>query len=290
MKKIIHILFIAVLVTLFSCQVKHENKEQITEKDTIITEPEELIDEVETKKQYENRQLKDSLRLDKILQDIFVIAKQNIELAHYYKEYKTLTYDSCYWVEVDILIGRLFSNKNKYLLIHRHNPETTYLDLYVIQNNKFKEIISNTYHFYEEAYIKDTIKDVNGDGLKDFLINLYSSSGCCRRDNYLVYLGRVKNVAFSEEYEFMNPTFFPKEKIIRGVGYGHPGEVGLYKYKWNGLKIDTIEYIYPNFKDTNSFIKTKKKSYRPTEEEGLKLKSVPKEYHNIVSYEWFIAY
>ena len=38
----------------------------------------------------------------------------------------------------------------------------------------------------------------------------------------------------SNNFEFINPTFSPKEKIIRGVCYGHPSETEMYKYKWNG--------------------------------------------------------
>ena len=81
-----------------------------------------------------------------------------------------------------------------------------------------------------------------------------------------------------------------KEKIIRGLGYGHPGEVGLYKYKWNGLKVDTIEFIYPDVSTKGQFIKTKKRIYRPTDKEGIVLKHVPKEYQDIESFEWFVDY
>ena len=88
----------------------------------------------------------------------------------------------------------------------------------------------------------------------------------------------------------MNPTFFPKEKIIRGVKYGHPGEVGLYKYKWDHLQVDTIEFIYPYLKEDGKFIKTKTQQYRPTKEDGIVLNSLPKEYKSIESIEWFLDY
>ena len=48
----------------------------------------------------------------------------------------------------------------------------------------------------------------------------------------------------TDRNSIINPTFSPKEKIIRGVGYGHPGETEMYKYKWNGNTIDTMEYVY----------------------------------------------
>jgi hypothetical protein len=114
-----------------------------------------------------------------------------------------------------------------------------------------------------------------------------TSSGCCRRDVYNVYLNQPDKGNFTQDYEFINPTFSAKEKIIRGVEYGNPGEVGLYKYKWNGLQVDTIEFIYPDANNKGQFIKTKKGAYRPTGKEGVVLKTVPKEYQKIESYEWF---
>jgi hypothetical protein len=41
----------------------------------------------------------------------------------------------------------------------------------------------------------------------------------------------------------MNPTFSPKEKIIRGICYGQAGDTEMYKYKWRGRHIDTLEFI-----------------------------------------------
>jgi len=137
------------------------------------------------------------------------------------------------------------------------------------------------------TYIQDTIYDANGDGYNDFLVHWYPSSGCCRRNVYNVYLNQPDKGIFTHDYQFMNPTFSAKEKVIRGVEYGHPGEVGLYKYKWNGLQIDTIEFIYPDAKNLGQFIKTKKRTYSPTEKEGVVLKSVPEEYLKIESYKWF---
>ena len=74
--------------------------------------------------------------------------------------------------------------------------------------------------------------------------------------------------------------------------YGHPGEVGLYKYAWNDLNVDTIEFIYPNQIDTlnRHFFKTEKWMYLTEENERIKLEKVPSEYHDIESYDWFTWY
>ncbi|MGC3946473.1 MAG: hypothetical protein QM762_18445 [Chryseolinea sp.] len=137
------------------------------------------------------------------------------------------------------------------------------------------------------TYINDTIRDVNGDGFKDFLVNWYPSAGCCLSDIYNVYLNLPYKNIFSDDYEFINPTFSPKEKIIRGIGYGHPGEVELYKYKWNNLEIDTVEFIHPYRDHEGKFIRSKQPHYPRTVKEGTVLNETPKEYHNIENYDWF---
>ena len=227
----------------------------------------------------------DSLRLDNVMKDVMKLAKANMQTDHFFKQYETQPDDSSYVVTVNLTIGHLFSNRQRHLLIRRQVPWCEYLDLYLIKDNNLKTVI-----FREQGsltYINDTIRDVNGDGFKDFLVHWYPSSGCCRRDVYSVYLNQSDKGTFTSDYKFINPTFSPNEKIIRGVEYGHPGEVGLYKYKWNGLQVDTIEFIYPYVNPKGKFIKTKKGFYRPTLKDGEILNSVPDEYQKIESYEWF---
>jgi hypothetical protein len=44
---------------------------------------------------------------------------------------------------------------------------------------------------------------------------------------------------FCEKMEFMNPVFHPQEQRMEEYGYMDSYSA---KYKWNGFKIDTIEY------------------------------------------------
>ncbi len=70
------------------------------------------------------------------------------------------------------------------------------------------------------------------------------SFGNPNTDNMLIHRDNLLALkAFSKNFEFINPTFSPKEKIIRGICYGHPSKTEMYKYKWNGETIDTLEYI-----------------------------------------------
>lgn len=287
MKTTIIIIALIILTIIFGCgQTANQDINSNTQNDSIPKTPSKNhITKEERQKQIEGENKIDSLRLDIALNDAFKVAQTEFKADNFKKEYEIQPDDSSYVIKVEILIGRLFKDNQKYFLLRRHIPWATYIDLYKVQDDNAERII------YREqdgmTYIRDTIFDVNGDGHKDFLVHWYPSSGCCRRDVYNVYLNQPAKGNFTNEYEFINPTFSAMEKIIRGVGYGHPGEVGLYKYKWNGLQVDTIEFIYPDTKNQGQFIKTRERTYRPTEKEGVVLKSVPKEYQKIASYEWF---
>lgn len=234
-------------------------------------------------KEKENRI--DSLRLDKSLKNALKIAQTAFRKNTFTKQYEFQPDDSSYTINIEILIGRLFKDNQKYFLLRRHVSWATYINLYKVKDDQAEKLIEREQDGM--TYIRDTIFDANGDGFNDLLVHWYPSSGCCRRNIYNVYLNQPDKGIFTKDYEFINPTFSAKEKIIRGVEYGHPSEVGLYKYEWNGLKVDTIEFIYPDALMKGQFIKTKKGAYRPTEKEGVVLKTVPKEYLKIESYEWF---
>ncbi len=232
----------------------------------------------------------DSIRLDIALKDAFKTAETALKTDEFTKQYELQPDDSSYVIKIDILIGTLFKDDKKYFLLRRHVPQATYLDLYKVNEAKIEKLIERKQDGM--TYISDTILDVNGDGYKDFLVHWYPSSGCCRRNIYNIYLNQPTTENFTQDYEFINPTFSSSEKIIRGVAYGHPGEVGLYKYKWNGQKVDTLEYIYPNpdAKINRSYIKTKHPLYSKGPIKKTRLKNLPKEYRTIEDFEWFDGY
>jgi hypothetical protein len=230
----------------------------------------------------------DSLRLDYALKDAFKNAKTAFKMDYFSKKYEIIPDDSSYAINVDITIGRLFNDNQHYFLLRRHTAWSVNLDLYKIYEDSTIRLISR--ELGELTYSNDTIFDVNGDGLKDFVVHWYPASGCCRRDIYNVYLYLPDKGVFSKDFQFINPTFYGKEKIIRGVGYGHPGEVGLYKYKWIGFDVMPIEYIYPDPLTKGQFIRTTKETSEPTANNGVILKIIPEEYKNINSFDWFINY
>ena len=290
MKTMISWIILLIFSFLLACgQTAIQDKKTNTKNDSIQTaKTEKQLTKEERRRQIERENRIDSLRFELALKDALKIAQKAFKTENYTKQYEFYPDDSSYAINIEIAIGLLFKDKQKYFLLRRHVPWATYLDLYKINDKKAEKVIEREQGGM--TYIRDTIFDVNGDEHEDFIVHWYPSSGCCRRNVYNVYLNQPDKGNFTQDYEFINPTFSPKEKIIRGVQYGHPGEVGLYKYKWNGLQVDTIEFIYPDVNNKGQFIQTKKVTYSPSENDGVVLKIVPKEYQNIESYEWFIDF
>ncbi len=229
----------------------------------------------------------DSLKLSKILDSALKYAWQFRSKEFFKHDFKAYPDDTSFVVTVQIIYGYLFSKGKKHLLIRQEVPWATYCNVYLFQDEQFKAVIKREQGGM--TYIGDTATDVNGDNNKDFVVHWYPSSGCCLAEMYNVYLYQSQEGNFTHDYQFINPTFFPKEKIIIGLEYGHPGETGLYKYKWNGFQIDTIEFIYPCYDQKNKFVKTTHQEYRPTENEGVILNRLPKDYREIDSnsLKWF---
>jgi hypothetical protein len=241
---------------------------------------------IEKRRKIEEEDRFDSIRLSKVLDKALIIASRNIDLKSFTLEFDS-ELDSNFIVTTTMKMDTLFSTKYKYLIIHRNSPSLINIDVYIKRDNKFEKVI--THEESNLTYVNDTIQDVNGDGQKDFLVNWYGNNGCCLKNFYIVYLLHADNGTFSQNYEFINPTFSAKEKVIRGVRYGQPGETELYKFKWNGLKVDTVEYIYPDIRRKGHYLKSDRLPYASKSAKETILKDVPTEYKNIYGYNWFLG-
>lgn len=242
---------------------------------------------LEKRREIEEQNYADSIRLDKVLQDALKIANQNIGKNRFIKKYE-VSPDSIP-VGVEINLDYHFTKANPHLIIRRNDPSAIYIDIYSKGDSKFKKVVSH--EEWTMTYVNDTIRDINGDGINDFVVNWYGATGCCLKAFSNVYLLRHNKKTFSENFEFINPTFSPKEKIVRGICYGHPGETEMYKYKWNGEQIDTLEYV--SYDKNNKGVKTGKiiisadKPYGDIIKTLKVLNSVPTEYRKIEGYDWF---
>ena len=229
----------------------------------------------------EKQWYQDSLKDESIVSDVISyiktrkLTKINTEL----KIWKDTT------VSAHLHMGNLFSSGIKHIVIRSHVGWK--IIIYVYRLDNFKRELRDDWS--DLTYMGDFIKDINGDGVNDFVINWYPSSGCCARNNYHVYLYKA-NDTFTPYFDFINPSFFPGQKIVRGVDYGHPGEVPLYKYRWDGVRLDTIEYIYPADTVKKKFYRVKRYGDEDDPQKRETLKAVPKEYIKLDAYDWFIDY
>lgn len=269
--RVFNILAIGLTLLVFSCR-QSNNKANLTS----------IGDTVRLKIDGEKS---DSLGLILALDKALHIANKAIDKGNFSESFETVTGSGV--MTTKLTVGKAFDNR-KYLIIKRESSNF-YIDIYLVKGNYFEKVINHEQ--WGMTYVKDSIQDINGDGKKDFLINWYGASGCCLKNFIDVYLQRSDGT-FSKMFEFSNPTFSVAEQIIRGVTYGHPGESALYKYKWNQLEIDTIEYVYWNTSKDGHFLKSKYLPYdkRNQQKENIRLEFVPDEYRKIYGFDWFMNY
>lgn len=290
MKTTLHILTLVLLSTLVSFGQPNGRKENsVVTIDTLQTSLNKKENErLEKRKEIEEQDNLDSLILDKVLKEALTISTQNIDKGKFQKEYEAKP-DNEYNIKVEISLDNHFTKLYPHLIIRRHGPNAVYIDIYTKKGINYEKVLSHEQWTME--YMNDTIRDINGDGFNDFVVNWYGSNGCCLKAFSNIYLLRPDKKTFSGNFEFINPTFSPKEKIIRGVCYGHPGETEMYKYKWFGEKVDTLEYI--SYEKSDKGAKTGKVIISTDQPYGDKYKilkianSVPTEYRKIEGYDWF---
>lgn len=235
--------------------------------------------------EYKKQEIRDSTTAKRMLDEMLILAKSNINEPAFSK---TIAIDGDR-VYSFAKIGNLFSKDKRHLFVRRVvQPTVVFLDVYLIEKSIFKKVLEVKDWYL--VYTGDTIKDVNGDKVKDFLFNWYGSSGCCARNAYDVYIYNNATGGFMEKLNFINPVFSASEKMVRGVEYGHPGEVPLYKFKWVGADVDTIEYIYPADTIKKKFYLVKRHEDVDNPEKRRIITTIPAEYRKISGYDWFIDY
>lgn len=230
----------------------------------------------------------DSITLSMALPIALAYAKEHHNEDQFTHEINVVPVDSLD-VTIQLYFGTLFSKDSKHLLIRRQTLITGAIDILLLENDSFRIVCRQEYGTIN--YLGDTLRDVNGDGYKDFLFHSYATSGCCRRNEYDVYLYLSATSSFTPPYNFINPTFSPGDKIIRGVLYGHSGLVPLYKYKWNGLRVDTLEFVQPDTANKGQYFITRSIKW-PISSRDIKktVKSLPPEYRHIEDIDWFLQY
>lgn len=225
-----------------------------------------------------------TLMHNEILSEALKIATRNIHKETFVKKYEVIYDDFSTSVEIDL--GYHFTAEYPHLIIKRTDFDIVCVEIYSVNNSQFKQEV-----FYEQSKLsplEDTIQDINGDGFNDFVVNGYGTNGCCLKAFSVVYILKSNKKSFLEEVEFINPTFSPKEKMIRGVCYGHPGQTEMYKYRWKGESIDTVEYVSFHMTEETLPVKTGKiEITKWANKRTIILDDIPKEYLMINGINWF---
>lgn len=190
------------------------------------------------------------------------------------------TFQDHSFLSTNINYGHSFSKKFKHLILM---SSVGYPGLYETDLRFYGETPGGELQLLltdsgDGAFMGDTLMDVNMDGRKDYLTQWYAFSGCCPRDKYFVYLQK-ENGEITSRFEFMNPVFDEKKGQIRGFSYGHPEDISLYKKRWNGYQLETVEYIYRDENNPKILLREDGKSSKVTQ-----LKTLPKEY---LEFDWF---
>ena len=290
MRTILTISKIALTSLFLSCgQLNNNSEGSDVVPDTLTTKLcQQEMERMEKRQQIEEQAKRDSLAFDQVLDKALAIATQNFRKnSFFYTKYEVEREGIP--TTVEIILKDHFTKNIPHLIIRRIDPSSIYTAIYSLKGDKFEKVMSHDQWAME--YMSDTIRDINGDGLKDFVVNWYGVNGCCLKAFSNIYLLRPDKNNFSSSFTFINPTFSPKERIIRGICYGHLGDTEMYKYKWSGEKIDTLEYV--SYEKNEEGVKTGKVivstdlPYLRTSKIKRVLKTVPPEYQTIEGYSWF---
>lgn len=189
--------------------------------------------------------------------------------------------------------GHIFSPDRKHLLVLRYNGSSfntdVYVDLFLQEKGKFRKMIRDTLLY---GGYSDTLRDLNGDGYKDLVLSTYSSAGCCPREDETGYIYLPRSGDFNVD-GFFNPDYFPEEKLVYEMDYGHPGEVTYSKYHWLGTRRELVETIAPTMEGNNVFRIRKPYTFTRTiypSQTKYIIREVPPDFKRLGNYEYFISY
>jgi len=155
MKTILNIIITGLFPLFFSCgQLPEKTNNSIEVADSLQANSDKN-ERLVKRKQIDEQDRLDSLRLDKVLKDALKIATQNINKDRFYDKYEVMP-DSIP-VHVEINSDYHFTKTNPHLIIRRNEPSATYINIYSKNENKFQEVI--THEQWNMTYVNDTIRD-----------------------------------------------------------------------------------------------------------------------------------
>lgn len=247
-------------------------------------------DSLKVRNGYAKQHVSDSIYLGKMLMVAMEYAN-----THKYQDSFTLNTQKLFRdsSRLSMDYGHLFDKHHKHLIIripgkdiedtgNNFWDEAIVIAVYLLKDNQFILLHSDTTNY--SSFSSDTIMDVNGDGYKDFVTEEYSSNGCCPRDDQYAYLYKPIEGTLTVGEELFNPTYLPKQKLTYIMSYGWPGFVSIYKCKWNGYKLDTIQEIKADTAHKNTYIVDDYITGR-----NFTIKGLPEEYKHLQSTDYFTS-
>ncbi len=279
---------ILVVLSFFGCDEEKSNFQIIYPMESSDEKSLEPKDTLKNQKENINELAEPNDSLD--LLEVIGIARERIRshqgIGNLKESFKLVPsqYAPDYFVEIEM--GKLFESNSIHALVKIDMPGADYIFIYRKINKQLRLEFEDTVEY--ASFVNDTIFDVNRDGSKDYIIQTYPPSGCCLADGFHVSLRNSKSQLFEPSKMFLNATFDTKNRIVRGFDYDHPGEVELYKYRWRGMSLDTIEYIMHHPDKKGYYLQSKTpNNYRQGKATGRVLTKLPKEYHEIKGIGWF---
>jgi hypothetical protein len=113
------------------------------------------------------------------------------------------------------------------------------------------------------------LKDINNDGSKDLIFPGQSEA--------IVSIYNDEMSRFNNEIVFEGACFSPSEKLVRGKFRNMPV---YFKYRWAGLELQPVEFLYPHPENANWLIKSDTlQDY--TKASGTTLWYLPKDYRAV---------
>lgn len=283
-----HSVFI-LLILLSACHTREPKPEPETFSDLKPIQAPANIAVPDTVKE---KEVHDSIILDREMDMVLKYANAHPDVNGYDRWIDTsVTHDPAH--QAHYRFGNLFSNDRKHLLVLRYNGTSfdtdVYLDLLLMEKGRFRKLISDTLLY---GGYRDTLRDLNGDGYADLVLATYSSAGCCPREDETGFIYLPATGRFSVE-SFFNPEYFPAEKLVYEMDYGHPGEVALLKYRWTGTQRELVETIAPTMEGDHVFKIRKPYTFTrilyPKQTKQV-ITNVPPDFKRLGDFEYFISY
>ena len=182
---------------------------------------------------------------------------------------------------VQVEHGNLFTNGVKHAYFKYEAKSGTHVKIFSLASTQPRLILY--YDIGSMNFISDSIFDINGNGMRDFAVHWYPSSGCCLADAFDCYVYNAETDKFSKQFHILNPTFRPENKTTFSMDYGHPGETMFYEFKWDDKdSMDTLlTYAWEsNEQKAIEIIDFKTHTTTLT-------KSIPDKLKSLHGYDWF---